>query len=677
VAIQDSLTTDNTLDNLCVDTIRTLSIDAVQQANSGHPGAPLGLAAAAYVLWNRFLKHNPRDPNWPDRDRFVLSAGHASMLLYSLLYLTGYDVTLDDIKRFRQWESITPGHPEHGLTPGVETTTGPLGQGIGNAVGMALAEAHLAAVFNRPGHEIVSHYTYCIASDGDLMEGVSHEVCSLAGHLRLGKLIVLYDSNHVMLSGPTQDAFSDNTAERFAAYGWHVQSIDGMDRDQVQAALQAARQATDRPSIIVATTHIGYGSPNKHDSYQAHGSPLGVEEVKLTKEALGWPTTDTFYIPDDALSHMRQAIGRGEQAEADWQSRFQAYAAAYPELAQQWTAMISGVLPEGYDADIPTWTPADNKGEMSTRVASGKALNALARRVPALMGGSADLATSNETLIEGETLFEAGHYIGRNMSFGVREHGMAAIMSGMALHKGIIPYGGTFLIFSDYMRPSVRLASMMGVHVIYVYTHDSIGLGEDGPTHQPVEQLSALRAIPGLTLIRPADANEAAAAWRLAAGYANGPIALVLTRQNLPILDRTRYAAASNVEKGAYVLADAQGEPEIILLASGSEVQLILAAQDQLAARGIRARAVSVPSFELFDRQPQSYRDAVLPPSVRRRLAVEAAAPQSWYRYVGLDGAVIGLTHYGASAPYTILFEQFGFTADNVVAHALALLGRA
>ncbi len=677
MAIQQPRATGNALDELCVNTIRTLSIDAVQQANSGHPGAPLGLAAAAYVMWDRYLKHNPRDPSWPDRDRFVLSAGHASMLLYSLLYLTGYDLSLDEIKRFRQWESLTPGHPEHGLTPGVETTTGPLGQGLGNAVGMALAEAHLAAVFNRPGHEIVSHFTYVIASDGDLMEGVSHEVCSLAGHFKLGKLIVLYDNNHVMLSGMTNEAYSENTAERFAAYGWHAQTIDGMDRAQVDAALAAARAATDRPSIIVATTHIGYGSPHFHDSPKAHGSPLGVEEVALTKEALGWPWTDPFHIPPEAIDHLREAIGRGEQAEADWQRRFAAYAQAYPDLALRWTEMMSGALPAQYDADIPAWTPADNKGEMSTRVASGNVINAVAPRLPALMGGSADLATSNETLISGETLFEAGNYAGRNMNFGVREHGMGAILSGMALHKGIIPYGGTFLTFSDYMRPAVRLASLMGLRVIYVYTHDSIGLGEDGPTHQPIEQLAALRAIPGLTVIRPADANETAAAWRVALGNTRGPTALSLTRQNLPILDRSRFAAASNLERGAYVLADAPGgAPEILLLASGSEVQLIADAQAQLVARGVRARAVSVPSMELFEHQSQSYRDEVLPPSVRKRLAVEAAVPQSWYRYVGLDGDVIGLNHYGASAPARVLFEQFGFTSANVVAHALKLLGR-
>jgi transketolase len=664
------------IDDLCVNTIRTLSIDAVQQANSGHPGAPLGLAPAAYVLWRNFLKFNPRDPQWPDRDRFVLSAGHASMLLYSLLYLTGYDLSLDDIKRFRQWESITPGHPEHGLTPGVETTTGPLGQGIGNAVGMAIAEAHLAAIFNRPGHEIVNHYTYCIASDGDMMEGVSHEACALAGHLRLHKLVVIYDDNKVMLSGPTSYAMSEDVGTRFEAYGWYVQRIDGMDRKQVQDALDNASQERERPCFIDARTHIGFASPLQ-DSYKAHGSPLGVENVAKTKQNLGWPWQDPFHVPPEALEHMRQAVQKGQQAQQDWQQRFSAYAAAYPDLAALWAEMMSGALPQGYDADIPTWSPSDNKGEMSTRVASGKVINAVAPKLPALMGGSADLATSNETLIEGEGLFSAEDRVGRNMNFGVREHGMGAILSGMALHKGLIPYGGTFLIFSDYMRPAVRLAALMGVRVIYVYTHDSIGLGEDGPTHQPIAQLSALRAIPGLTVIRPADANETAYAWRAALANNSGPTALSLTRQNLPILDQSKYAGATNLERGGYVLADAEGgPPEVILIATGSEVSLCLQARDQLAAKGVRARVVSMPCTEFFDKQPQSYRDEVLPPQITKRLAVEAGAPMTWYKYVGLEGDVVGLTHYGASAPYKILFEQFGFTPANVAARALALLGK-
>jgi transketolase len=674
VTIEEQPLTGNALDELCVNTIRTLSIDAVQQANSGHPGAPLGLAAAAYTMWQGFLKHNPRDPQWPDRDRFVLSAGHASMLLYSLLYLTGYDLSLDEIKRFRQWESLTPGHPEHGLTPGVEATTGPLGQGISMAVGMALAEAHLAAIFNKPGHTIVDHYTYVIASDGDMMEGVSHEACALAGHLKLGKMIVLYDDNSVMLSGPTSFAFDEDVGTRFEGYGWHVQRIDGMDRAEVATALTNAKAEGERPSLIVAKTHIGFASP-KQDSFQSHGSPLGEEAVKITKQNLGWPTLEPFYIPPAALEHMHQAITKGQQAEEDWQSRFAAYAQAYPDLATQWATMMSGALPTGWDADIPIWTPADNTGSMSTRVASGKTLNAIAKHVPALMGGSADLATSNETLLDGETLFSATDRVGRNMNFGVREHGMGAILNGMALHKGVIPYGGTFLTFSDYMRGAIRLSALMGQRVIYVFTHDSIGLGEDGPTHQPVEHLAALRAIPNLTVIRPADANETTVAWRAALLNTSGPTALIFSRQNLPIQDRARYAPAAGAEQGGYILSEAAGgDPQLILISTGSEMGMTLQAQDLLAAQGVRARVVSMPCTAFFDAQPQSYRDLVLPPAVMKRLAIEAAVPQSWYRYTGSEGDVLGMTHYGASAPYTVLYEQFGFTPDNIVARALALL---
>jgi transketolase len=674
VAVNNPSST-GTLDELCVNTIRTLAIDGVQQANSGHPGAPLGLAEAAYVLWTRFLKHNPQNPNWPDRDRFVLSAGHASMLLYSLLYLTGYDLSLDEIKHFRQWESLTPGHPEYGLTPGVETTTGPLGQGIGTAVGMAIAEAHLAATFNRPGHTIVDHYTYVIASDGDMMEGISHEACAVAGHFKLGKLIVLYDANHVMLSGPTNEAFSEDVGQRFTGYGWHVQTIDGMNRDEVAQALSAAQANTEQPSIIIAHTHIGFGSP-KQDSFKSHGEPLGVEDVKKTKEKLGWPTDETFFVPQPALDHMRECVAQGQQQEAEWQNRFSAYAAAYPELATRWTEQINGVLPASYDATVPTWNPSE-KAELSTREASGIVLNAIASKLPSLMGGSADLAPSNKTEIKGETLFEAGNYAGRNMNFGVREHGMGAILSGMALHKGIIPYGGTFLTFSDYERPAIRLAAMMGIRVIYVFTHDSIGLGEDGPTHQPIEQLAALRAIPGLTVIRPADANETAYAWRSALTNTKGPTALSFSRQNLPVLDQTKYASAAHAEQGGYVLSDCDGMPDVILMGAGSEVQIALSAQQALAEQGVKARVVSMPSTNIFDRQPQSYRDSVLLPGVRARVAIEAASPLTWYRYVGLDGAVIGLNHYGASAPYKKLYEKFGFTTENVVKHALTLIGSA
>jgi len=673
----DNPTQISSLDELCVNTIRTLSIDGVQQANSGHPGAPLGLAEATYVLWTQFLKHNPQNPNWPDRDRFILSAGHASMLLYSMLYLTGYDLSLDEIKKFRQWESLTPGHPEYGLTAGVEMTTGPLGQGIASAVGFALAEAHLAATFNKDGHAIVDHYTYVIASDGDMMEGISHEACSFAGHMQLGKLIVLYDSNSVMLSGPTSDSFSEDVGKRFEAYDWHVQHIDGMNRDEVAAALTAAQQQTLKPSLIVARTHIGFGSPNKHDSFKSHGEPLGVEEVKLTKAALGWNYPDPFTVPPEALDHFRLSVTKGEAREADWQHHFSLYAAAYPELATQWTEAMSGVLPANYDSAIPTWTTADNKGEMATREASGKVLNAIAPNLPMLIGGSADLAPSNKTEMKDIAMIAPREFAGRNINFGVREHGMGAILTGMALHKGLIPYGGTFLTFSDYMRPSIRLAALMGIRVIYVYTHDSIGLGEDGPTHQPIEQLAALRAIPNLTVIRPADANETAYAWRLAITNTQGPTALSLTRQNLPIIDQEKYGKASGVERGAYVLSEAEsGTPEVILMASGSEVAIIMTAQQQLASQGIQARVVSVPSTNIFDRQPQSYKDQVLPPTVRARVAVEAAVPQPWYRYVGLDGDVIGLNHYGASAPYKTLYEKFGLTPENVVNHILTLLGK-
>ncbi|MBA3824286.1 MAG: transketolase, partial [Ktedonobacterales bacterium] len=657
-------------------TIRTLSIDAVQQANSGHPGAPLGLAPAAYTLWQHFLKHNPKNPNWPDRDRFLLSAGHASMLLYSLLYLTGYEVSLDDLKHFRQWESITPGHPERGMTPGVELTTGPLGQGISSAVGMAIAEAHLAAIFNRPDHEIVNHYTYVIASDGDMMEGVSHEACAIAGHLRLNKLVVLYDDNNVMLSGPTNFAMSDDVGSRFEAYGWYVQRVDGMDCKEVQQALNDATLERERPSLIVTRTHIGFGSPLQ-DSFKSHGSPLGAENVAATKRNLGWPSQEAFYVPQNALDHMREAVQKGAETEQDWQRRFSAYGAAYPELAERWTQMQSGALPEDYDSAIPVWGPNDSKGEMSTRVASGKVLNAIAPKLPSLMGGSADLATSNETLIEGEGLFSATDRVGRNMNFGVREHGMGAILNGMATHGGFFPYGGTFLTFSDYMRGSIRIAALSGLRLAYVFTHDSIGLGEDGPTHQPVEHLAALRAIPGLTVIRPADANESAYAWRAALASDHGPTALIFTRQNLPIIDQTKYATADNVLRGGYILSDAAGgAPEVILISSGSEVPLCIEAQARLASQGIQARVVSMPSTELFDKQPQSYKDSVLPPNLRKRLAVEAASPQSWWRYVGLDGDVLGMTHFGASAPYKILYEKFGFTPENIAARAKALLGK-
>jgi transketolase len=676
------------LDTLCINTIRFLSVDAVQKANSGHPGLPMGAAPMACVLWTRFLKHNPTNPQWFDRDRFVLSAGHGSMLLYSLLYLTGYDLSLEQIKQFRQWGSITPGHPESHLTPGVETTTGPLGQGFGNGVGMAIAEAHLAARYNRPGFEIVNHHTYGLVSDGDLMEGVASEAASLAGHLRLGKLIYLYDDNHISLASSTDLTFTEDRARRFEAYGWHTQTVeDGNDLEAVGRALEAARNETERPSLILVRTHIGYGSPHKQDTFEAHGSPLGEEEVKLTKENLGWPVEPPFYVPDEALAHFRQALERGRQAEETWHAMFGAYSKEHSDLAQELEQLINGELPDGWDTDIPVF-PADAKG-MKTRVASGKVMNAIAPKLPALIGGSADLNPSTHTALKGLGDFESPEatgdmqgsvgggwsYAGRNLHFGVREHGMGAILNGMAVHGGLIPFGATFLIFSDYMRPTIRLAALMQQHVIYVFTHDSIGLGEDGPTHQPVEQLASLRAIPNLIVIRPCDANETAVAWRVAIETRDRPVALVFTRQDVPILDRSWLAPANGLRRGAYVLADApNGQPDVILVASGSEVSLILGARSELQKQGIQARVVSMSSWELFDAQPKAYRDSVLPPSVRARLAVEAGVAQGWHRYVGDDGEVISVDRFGASAPGEIVMREYGFTVENVVGQALALL---
>ncbi|MCC7353381.1 MAG: transketolase [Anaerolineae bacterium] len=650
-------------------------MDAVQKAKSGHPGLPMGAAAMAYTLWTRFLKHNPANPAWPDRDRFVLSAGHGSMLLYSLLHLTGYDLPLEQLKNFRQWDSLTPGHPEHGLTPGVEATAGPLGQGFGNGVGMAIAERFLAAYFNRPGHTIVDHYTYAIVSDGDLMEGVASEAASLAGHLKLGKLIYLYDDNRISIEGSTDLAFTEDRGLRFQAYGWHVQHVDGNDLEAVAAALRAAQAETERPSLIVARTIIGYGSPHKQGTAEAHGEPLGEDEVKATKEALGWPLEPAFYVPDEALAHFRQALPRGQEREADWQRRFAAYAQAYPDLAAEWERAQKGELPSGWDADIPTF-PADPKG-VATRTASGTVMNAFAPRLPLFIGGSADLAPSTRTLLKGTGNFAAGSYGNRNMHFGVREHGMGALLNGMALHCGVIPFGATFFVFTDYMRPAIRLAAITRLPVIYVFTHDSIGVGEDGPTHQPVEHLAALRAIPYMTVIRPADANETAVAWKVAIEHQEGPVALALTRQNVPTFDRTRYASAEGLRRGAYVMAEADnGKPDIILIGTGSEIQLVVAAREELAKKGIAARVVSMPSWELFERQSQAYREGVLPPGITARLAVEAGVSQGWHRYVGLTGDVIGLERFGASAPYQTIMQHLGFTVENVVARARALVGK-
>jgi transketolase len=662
------------LDELSINTIRTLAMDAVQKAGSGHPGTPMGAAPMAYVLWTRFLRHNPANPAWPDRDRFVLSAGHASMLLYSLLHLTGYDLSIEDLKQFRQWGSRTPGHPEHGRTPGVETTTGPLGQGFANGVGMAIAERFLAEHFNRPGHTIIDHCVYGIVSDGDLMEGVASEAASLAGHLRLGKLVYLYDDNEISIEGRTELTFTEQVGRRFDAYGWHVQRIDGQDLEAVGSALTAARAETGQPSLIIAHTHIGYGSPHKQDTAAAHGAPLGEEEIKLTKKALGWPIEPPFYVPDEALANFRKALDRGREWEGEWQERFDAYAAAYPKEAALWRQVMSGRLAEGWDADIPTFHPED--GPMATRVASGKCLNAIVGRLPTLVGGSADLAPSTDTLLIGYGDLGFAEYCGHNMHFGVREHAMGSILNGMTLHGGIIAYGATFLVFSDYMRPPIRLASLMHLPVIFVFTHDSIGLGEDGPTHQPIEQLASLRAIPGLVVIRPADATETAEAWRRAVAH-QGPVALALSRQKLPVLDRQALGPADGLHKGAYVLVDAaDGEPDVLLLATGSEVHVALEARSRLAEEGIGARVVSMPSWELFEAQPQSYRDEVLPPEVKARLAVEAGSPLGWHRYVGIEGDVVGLDRFGASAPAKVLMEKLGFTPEAVARRARELLAR-
>jgi len=647
------------IDQLCINTVRALAMDAVQQADSGHPGTAMALAPLAYVLWQRHLRYNPANPEWLDRDRFVLSAGHACMLLYSVLYLTGYDLTLDDIKQFRQWGSRTPGHSEQGVTPGVEATTGPLGQGTGNAIGMAIAEAQLAALFNRPGHSIIDHYTYFLASDGDLMEGVSHEACSLAGHLKLGKLIGFYDDNRITIDGSTDLAFSDDTAKRFESYGWHVQRItDGNDLKAIDSAIAQAKRATDRPSLIIVRTHIAWGSPHKQDTAEAHGAPLGADEVKATKQNLGWPSLEPFYVPDEALEQWRSAKTRGTQLEADWTKKWDAYRAAHADLAAELERRLAGRLPAGWDAALPVFGPKDAQ---ATRAASGKVLNAIAAKLPELIGGSADLTGSNNTEIKG-----GGP--GRNFHFGVREHGMAAALNGIALHRGFIAFGGTFLIFSDYMRPSIRLAALTQLKPIYVFTHDSIGLGEDGPTHQPIEQLSALRAIPNMTVIRPSDATEVVEAWRAAITHRNGPVALVLTRQKVAVVDRTKYAAATGLHRGGYVLADSR-DPDVVLMATGSEVELILGAYERLKAEGKRPRAVSMPCLEYFARQSDDYRNSVLLAGVPR-IAVEAAAPQSWYRWVGDQGVIMGIERFGASAPYQRIYREFGLTVDGIVAEA-------
>ena len=678
------------IDHQSVNTIRFLSVDAVQKADSGHPGLPLDAAPMGYVLWTRFLKHNPSNPDWFNRDRFVLSAGHGSMLIYSLLYLTGYDLPLEQIKQFRQWGSKTPGHPEHLDTPGVEVTTGPLGQGFGNAVGMAIAEAYLSARYNRPGHEIINHYTYALASDGDLMEGISSEAASLAGHLKLGKLIVFYDNNHVSLAAGTNITFTEDRAKRFEAFGWHTISLpDGNDMQAIEEALNEAQQEKDRPSLILVRTHLGYGSPNKQDTYKAHGSPLGEEEVKLTKENLGWPVEPNFYVPDEVLAHFRVAVDKGKKAEEEWNDKFAVYKKKYPQEAEELTRATQGELPKNWDKEIPSFTPED--GPMATRVASGKVMNAFAARLPNFIGGSADLDPSTHTALQGYGDFEPPawaqgdqqgssggdwSYAGRNLHFGVREHSMGAVLNGLAAHGGIIPFGASFLIFSDYMRPPMRLASLMKFHVIYVFTHDSIALGEDGPTHQPVEQLIGLRSIPGFTVFRPADANETAAAWREAIEHKNAPVVLVFTRQKLPVLDTNKYAGLSEgVRKGGYVLADAPNgeEPDVILIATGSEVHLALDARQKLQDDGINARVVSLPSWNLFDTQPDESKSKVLPEDIPM-LAIEAGSPLGWRPYVGPHIDVIGVDQFGASAPGEIVYREYGFSVDNVRKHVMALL---
>jgi transketolase len=694
-------------EEITIHTIRTLAMDAVEEADSGHPGTPMALAPVAYLLYHRFLRHNPADPDWFDRDRFVLSAGHASMLLYAVLHLAGYDLPLEEIRDFRQWGSITPGHPENFLTPGVETTTGPLGQGVMNSVGMALAEAHMAAVYNRPGHRIVDHHTWAICSDGDLMEGASHEAASVAGHLGLGKLIWIYDDNRITIDGSTDLAYSDDAARRFEAYGWHVQDVGDRanDLDALSSAFEAARRETDRPSLVIVRSHIGYGAPEKQDTAAAHGAPLGEEEVRAAKRAYGWPEDARFLVPERAREHMGQAVERGRRLQERWREGLEAYRAEHPELARQLEAALAGELPDGWDDDLPSFEPAD--GPLATRKASGITLNTLAPRLPWLVGGSADLTGSNKTHMDGSEILQAGRHEGRNLRWGVREHGMAGATSGMALHGGVRPFAATFFIFTDYARPSLRLAAMMGLPTIYVLTHDSIGLGEDGPTHQPVEHLASFRAMPGMCLLRPADANEVAEAWRAALRRRDGPTMLVLTRQKVPVLDRREgptgrpLAGAEGLHRGAYVLspeedyilaldeeegaretgdgaesgaAASPADPDLILVGTGSEVQHALGAQAILEEEGRRVRVVSMPSWELFRDQPEDYRREVLPPSVGARLAVEAGATSGWDEWVGPRGDVVGLDRFGASAPGRENFHRFGFTAEDVARRARALL---
>jgi transketolase len=688
-SVETVMTINKELENRCINTIRIFSADAVQYANAGHPGMPMGAAAMAFTLWTGFLRHNPRNPQWFDRDRFVLSGGHGSMLLYSLLYLTGYDLPLEEIKHFRKWGSKAAGHPERGLAPGVEVTTGPLGQGFGNGVGLAIAEAWLAARYNRPGHKIVDHYTYVECGDGDLMEGISQEAASVAGHLHLGKLIYLYDQNHISLAGATEIDFTENVAKRFEASEWHIRIVtDGNDTEDVAKAIQEAQAEERRPSLILVRTHIGYGSPHKQDNFTAHGDPLGEDELQATKKALGWPTMDKFYLPQDSVDYFRQAVPRGAQLEGEWQERFDAYKKEFPKEAAEFEMIMNGNLPEGWDVDLPKWKPTDKP--LATRAAGGEAINALAKHIPNLIGGSADLNPSTRTALKGLGDFQSPEvsgpgtlgavggewsYAGRNIAFGVREHAMGAIVNGLAAHGGVLPFSATFFTFSDYMKPAIRLGALSDLKVIYIFTHDSIGLGEDGPTHQPIEHLAGLRGVPGLTVIRPADGNETTEAWAFAVRH-NGPTLLVLTRQTVPHLDRSA-AKDPEVARGAYVLAEADGgSPDVILIGTGSEVSLCMAAREKLKSYGLHARVVSMPCWSLFEGQEESYRESVLPRGIKKRVTIEAASPIGWHRWAGDEGVVIGVDRFGASAPGQDVLDHLGFTADHVAAAALRVLGR-
>jgi transketolase len=661
------------MDELCINTIRILSVDAVEKANSGHPGLPMGAAAAAYVLWDKFLRHNPSNPHWPGRDRFILSAGHGSMLLYALLYLTGYNLPLMEIKRFRQWKSMTPGHPEYGRPPGVEMTTGLLGQGFATGVGMAIAAEYLANYFNRRGFNLFTHNIYAIVSDGDLMEGLSYEAASLAGHLNLGRIVYIYLDNKISIEGSTEMTFTEDIRSRFEAQNWHVQKVDGYQLEEIANAIEQAKGERNKPSLIIARTHIGYGSPNKQDSADAHGAPLGKEEVRLVKKNFGWPEDKSFYVPKEVLGRFRRAREKGERLEAEWNSFFERYAKGYPEMAKSWEQMMKGSLPDVWKDPLPEFLPED--GPMGTRYASGKVLSSIAPKIFSLIGGSADLGTSIMTYIPSLGDFDKDRG-GRNIHFGVREHAMGAIFNGLALNK-LTPYGGTFLIFSDYMRPAIRMAAMMGLRVIYVFSHDSIGVGEDGPTHQPIEQLADLRSIPNLTVIRPADANETVYAWKVALENRTGPTALILTRQRLPIIDRRRYADAGGLKRGGYIVADPEeGSPELIIIGTGSELYLAIDAHEGLKTEGIRSRVVSLPSWEIFKGQTKKYRDHVLPPDIKARLAIEAGSPMGWRDFVGLEGEIISMESFGHSAPQDVLFEKFGFSVKNLVMKTKGLLDK-